>query len=257
MDLKLRNKKFIVSGSSRGIGRGIVEMLLTEGAYCAVTGRDHISVEKTYTYFNKKFPDKLLCFVGDLNNQKELEILKKFVQQKWISVDGIVANAGAVRPVDNHNLTIDDWSWFFESNFNVAWRFAAMFTPLLTKSHGSIVFISSIAGLEDLGAPMPYAASKAAIIAYSKTLARQLASQGVRVNTIAPGNILFPGGNWDKKLKNDKTKIMQMIKSKVPLQRFGSPEDIAAMVAFLLSEKAGFITGSCFVIDGGQSVKLS
>jgi 3-oxoacyl-[acyl-carrier protein] reductase len=118
---------------------------------------------------------------------------------------------------------------------------------------GSIVFVSSIAGLESLGAPLPYGAAKAALEHYSKDLARRVGKHGVRVNTVAPGNILFPGGTWQRKLDADSPDVMQMISAEVPLGRFGAPEEIGALVAFVSSPKAAFITGACLVADGGQT----
>jgi len=125
--------------------------------------------------------------------------------------------------------------------------------PHLIKSSGNIVLTGSIAGIEEIGAPIPYSVSKAALTMYAKGLSKKLAEHHIRVNSIAPGNIIFKGGNWDKKNQNDPEGIQKMLKGKVPLKKFGTPEDIGNMVTFLLSERSGFITGSCVVIDGGQT----
>ena len=116
----------------------------------------------------------------------------------------------------------------------------------------SIVTIGSIAGLEDVGAPLPYASSKAALLTYTKSLSRKLAHKKIRVNMVSPGNILFPGGNWDKKKRSNPKIVNQMLLKKVPLQMFGVPEDIGNVVAFLISSKARFITGTNIIIDGDQ-----
>ena len=125
----------------------------------------------------------------------------------------------------------------------------------IKKNKGSIVFISSIASLKDLGAPLGYASSKLSLNYYSKFLANELAKYEVRVNNVIPGNIYFEGGNWDKKIKKNPKKIKKMIKNQVPLERFGKPEEIANLVTFLLSSKASFMTGAEIVIDGGQTIK--
>ena len=127
---------------------------------------------------------------------------------------------------------------------------------MLENSNGSLLFISSIAGLEAFGAPTDYSTAKAAIMALSKNLASKLAPN-VRVNVIAPGNIYFEGGSWDEKIIKDKTRIDKIIKSEVPMKRFGFPEEVAASVVFLSSEKAKFITGTTLVIDGGQTVRIT
>ena len=112
-----------------------------------------------------------------------------------------------------------------------------------------------IASLKDLGAPFGYASSKLSLNFYSKLLANRVAEYNVKVNNIVPGNIYFKSGNWDKKIKKNSKKIKKMINNKVPLRRFGKPEEIADLTTFLLSSKSGFITGSEIVIDGGQIIK--
>ena len=114
----------------------------------------------------------------------------------------------------------------------------------------------SIAGIEELGAPIPYSSSKSALLSYAKSLSFRLAKKKIRVNIVSPGNIHFPNGNWDKKLKANPDEIKKMLSEKVPLQKFGKPSDIGDIVAFLLSPRAGFITGANLVVDGGQTVGL-
>jgi 3-oxoacyl-[acyl-carrier protein] reductase len=107
--------------------------------------------------------------------------------------------------------------------------------------------------LESLGAPIPYGAAKAALEHYAKDLSHRVGRHGVRVNTVAPGNILFPGGTWQRKLEANPAGVTAMISAEVPLARFGAPEEIGAAVAFLASDRAAFITGACVVADGGQT----
>jgi 3-oxoacyl-[acyl-carrier protein] reductase len=124
---------------------------------------------------------------------------------------------------------------------------------LVNPTGGSILYISSIVAVEATPAPLPYSAAKAALNNYAKNLARQLGPQRIRVNTIAPGNIYFPGGSWERHLANRKEAVESMLQTEVPLQRFGTPEEIASLAAYLCSPQAGFATGSCFVMDGGQT----
>jgi 3-oxoacyl-[acyl-carrier protein] reductase len=127
---------------------------------------------------------------------------------------------------------------------------------LANPEGGSILYISSIVAVEATPAPLPYSAAKAALVNYSKNLARQLGPQKVRVNTIAPGNIYFEGGSWERHLANRREAVEQMLKSEVPQQRFGTPEEIASLACYLCSPQAGFATGSCYVMDGGQTRSL-
>jgi len=126
---------------------------------------------------------------------------------------------------------------------------------MLEKSSGVLLFISSIAGIEAFGAPTDYSTAKTAVIALAKNMARKLAKE-VRVNVLAPGNVLFPGGSWDEKIKDDPSEVEKIIESTVPMNRFGMPEEIADAAVFLCSERAGFITGSVLVVDGGQTVRV-
>lgn len=253
MDLRLTNKKYIITGSSKGIGLGIAETLLLEGAKVMITGRDNASVMNSFKSLDKIFPGNVFFFSGDLTDVSIVEALVAKAISVWGGIDGVIANAGSVHPVPEWDISEIEWNWYFSNNFDISAHIIKKSTPYLIQSEGNIVFIGSIAGIEEIGAPLPYSVSKAALAMYSKGLSRKLASYNIRVNTIAPGNILFPGGNWDKKSKADPEAVQRMLEAKVSLKKFGTPADIGNMVAFLLSDKAQFITGSCIVIDGGQT----
>jgi len=126
---------------------------------------------------------------------------------------------------------------------------------MLEKSKGSILFISSIAGIESLGAPVDYSTAKTAVIAFAKNMARKLATR-VRVNVIAPGNIYFKGGVWDKKIKSNPESVKKIIATTVPMNRFGTVKEIANAAVFICSSKSSFTTGSVLVIDGGQTANI-
>ena len=127
--------------------------------------------------------------------------------------------------------------------------------PSLEESKGCFLFVSSIAGMEAFGAPVDYSTAKSAILALSKNMARKMANS-VRINVIAPGNIYFPGGSWDAKIKNNPSVVEDIIRSTVPMKRFGTPEEVADVAVFLCSDRSSFITGSIFVVDGGQTVGI-
>jgi len=254
MNLNLDNKNYIVSGSSRGIGLAIARILLQEGAQVMITGRNKEDVASVVNNFSNRFPGKVYGQAGDLNDPKVLSQLKVFVATKWKILHGIIANAGAVKKVQNWDVPESDWEWFYSVNFKVTVNFVTNFIPNLKEATGAaIVVISSIAGVEEVGAPIPYSTAKAAINMYAKGLSKRLAPFGIRVNTVAPGNVIFPGGNWDKKLITNPDGIKKMLEEKVPLNQFGSPDDIGNITAFLMSEKSKFITGSCLIVDGGQT----
>ena len=148
----------------------------------------------------------------------------------------------------------EQWQKTWSSNFESALITARTFLPMLKKTKGCLLFISSITGLEAFGAPTDYSTAKSAIIAMAKNMARKLASDNVRVNVIAPGNVYFKGGSWDEKIQQDKKRVDEIIKSTVPMNRFAIPQEIADSAVFLCSDRASFITGATIVVDGGQTV---
>ncbi|MDA2909521.1 SDR family oxidoreductase [Nitrospiraceae bacterium AH_259_D15_M11_P09] len=253
MELNLDDHVFIVTGSSRGIGKGVARILLGEGAKIVLTGRDENALKGTQEDLASVFPDRVISCLGDLNFTDMPEKLETIIMQRWKRVDGLVANAGSVKSTMPSDFDNNDYQWFLDHNFFVALRVINRFLHHLETTSGSIVLIGSIAGVESIGAPLAYSVSKAALTMYAKGLADRLAPKGIRVNTIAPGNIWFPKGNWDRKQKESPEQIHALLEEKIPLKCFGTPEDIGCMTAFLLSDRAKFITGACVVVDGGQT----
>jgi 3-oxoacyl-[acyl-carrier protein] reductase len=166
-------------------------------------------------------------------------------------ISNIGNGSGSQNPIPNE----EEWDFLWQTNFSSSFNTAKVFIPELKKSNGNLIFVSSIAGIQSLGAPITYSTSKSALISFSKDLSIKLAPI-IRVNVVAPGNIFFKDGTWDKKLKVNPEQVKQMLSEKVPLKRFGNPEEVADLILFVSSEKAKFITGSCFVIDGGQTTNF-
>ena len=254
MDLGLHGQVVFVAGSSRGIGKGMAAVFLDEGARVVITGRDSAAVDSAREELSTGRPERVLSFAGDLSQPAVVQEANRRVLAHWGGVDALICNIGSGTAQNGWQLPAAEWDRVFRVNLWASIGLIETFLPAMVQARrGNVIFVSSIAGLESLGAPLPYGAAKAAIEHYSKDLARRVGKHGVRVNTVAPGNILFPGGTWQKKLDTDSARVMSMITAEVPLARFGTPEEIGSAAAFLASERAAFITGACLVADGGQT----
>jgi len=255
MDLSLQNRVALVAGSSRGIGKGIAAELLGEGCKVCITGRDAASLGSATAEFQSSYgADQVLDLQIDLTDESAAKRAADAVVARWGALDILVANIGSGKSVAGWEIDPSEWDRVFALNFRASVALAQAAIPKLAPSNGaSIVFISSICAVEATPAPLAYSAAKAALNNYAKNLSRLVARQGIRVNTVAPGNVLFQGSRWEKRLNEQRESVTQMLDAEVPLRRFGTPQEIAALVAFLCSERAAFITGSCFVADGGQT----
>lgn len=251
MDLELTDKVFLVAGSSRGIGKAIAAALLAEGARVCISGRDPGALAKTQDELSTRH--HMLAFEGDLSLPGPIAAAFETIRAEWGALDGLVCNLGSGSGKPGWNQSEDEWERLFRLNFQASARLAQAGIPMLLDRGGSIVFISSITGVEATPAPLPYSAAKAALLNYSKNLSRQVAKQNIRINCVAPGNVLFPGGSWEHRLANDREGVRQGIQAEVPMGRFGTPQEIASLVTFLCSARASFITGCCFIADGGQT----
>ena len=253
MDLDLNKKHALITGASRGIGVAIAEKFLKEKADVTIVSRGSKQLFEVEKRLRDEFGEKrIFAEVCDCTSESSLNILKKKVTERLGCIDIVVANVGDGQSVSDPIPEGKQWKKTWDNNFETALCTARVFLPMLRETNGSLLFISSISGREAFGAPVDYSTAKTAVIAFSKNLARKLAGE-VRVNTIAPGNIFFPEGSWDNKIKLDSKNVESIINA-VPMKRFGTPEEIADSAVFLCSDRASFITGSLLVIDGGQTV---
>ncbi|MBF0546920.1 MAG: SDR family oxidoreductase [Candidatus Riflebacteria bacterium] len=255
MDLGLKDSVAFISGSSRGIGFSIAKSFLQEDAKVMLSGRTLTDLDTAVSTLSKQFGKKnIAAFQGDLRNQEDISEAFEKTLKIFGKIDSVVANIGSGTARSGWEITREEWDAAFEQNLMGSMTLAKVALSHLTKNDsGSLTFISSIAGLEALDAPLPYGIAKAGIISAGKSLARLVAEKGIRVNTVAPGNIFFPGGTWEKKLGEKKEFFEKYIQTEVPMKRFGTPEEIANVVVFLASSRASFITGTCIVVDGGQT----
>jgi 3-oxoacyl-[acyl-carrier protein] reductase len=257
MDLDLEDKVAVVTGGSRGIGKGIALGLAKEGCRLAICARDESDLSKSIDEI-KEDGVETLGFTGDITNEEDIDTFSKNTLEKFGRIDILVNNVGGNKRNLFENTTLQDWKDIMDLNLISHVNVTQAFLPKMkSQGSGSIIFISSIFGRESGGPTLSiYNSSKAAMISLAKVMAAELASEGIRVNSVAPGSIRFPGGSWDKRCIDDPKGMEEFIKKELPIGRFGTVEEIANVVCFLASEKASLITGACINADGGQSRSL-
>ena len=250
MQLQLQGKSVLVTGSSRGIGRAIAEGFLAEGAEVAFNGRFADDLDRAVA---AQIGGKAIAVCGDVSQPDQARGVVERVLAAFGNLDVLVCNVGSGRSVPPGAETHEEWLRVFELNLWSATNMVEAGRHALAASRGAIVCISSVCGQELVpGAPLTYSAAKAALNAYVRGIARPLGKDGVRINAVAPGNILFDGSLWKRKLNEDAAAVEEMLTRDVALAKLGTPQDVSNLALWLASSAASFCTGSIFVADGGQ-----
>lgn len=248
MNLELSGKVALITGSSKGIGNAIAQFLHEEGCKVVLNGRNQNDLDLAVA----SLPGAT-SIAGDVTSLDDAKNVISQVQEKFGRLDILVCNVGSGRSVPPGEETPEEWQRVFATNLWSTTNCVEAARHLLKISNGSIVCISSICGLEVIpGAPITYSAAKAALHAYVRGIARPLGKQNVRINAIAPGNILFEDSVWAKKLAENSDAVQTMLDRDVSLARLGTPQEIASLVAYLASPQASFATGNIWTLDGGQ-----
>ena len=252
MDLGLKDKVVIVTGASRGIGKAIALGFAEEGARLSICGRTPETLESAANEI-RALGAAVFARPTDVTQEVQAEAFVKATLDTYGRIDVLINNVGGSRWTPMLEISDQEWHEILDLNLVSAARMSRAVIPTMHgQGGGVIIMISSIYGREG-GGPITYNAAKAAEISMSKSLARELAPGNIRVNSVAPGSILFPGGSWERRQKADPEGIAAFIKSDMPLGRFGKSEEIANVVVFLASERASLVTGACINVDGCQS----
>lgn len=241
-------KKVLVTGSSSGIGLGIALTLKEMGCQLVINGRSTQKLKLAADCL----PDSL-AVIADVSSPTEAQALISQAVEYLGGLDAVVCNVGSGVSVPPGSECFAEWQRVFSANLWSTTNVVESSKKVLSESKGNIICISSICGIDTIpGAPVTYSVAKAALNAYISGISRPLGNQGIRINGIALGNIMFPGSVWDKKTSENPEVVEAMLRAEVPLGRLGTIDDVAKFVSFIMSDNASFTTGAVFVVDGGQ-----
>ena len=258
MNLELTDKIAIVTGSTRGLGFASAAALVEEGCNVTICARGEAGLAEA-TAKLREMPggnQRVLAVQADLATEKGIADVVFRTVDTFGGIDILVNNVGLGKGSDIVGTSDAEWHEAFDQTLFPAIRASRMAVPhIRRRGGGAIVMIASIWGRES-GGRMTYNAVKAAEISVAKSMAQQLAKDNIRVNSVAPGSIRFPGGSWDRRVQDDPEGMAEFVKREIPFGRFGRPEEVGAVVSFLVSPKASWISGASVPVDGCQSRSL-
>ena len=260
MDLDLKDKIAIVTGSSKGLGLASARALVEEGCRVTICARGEAVLAEAAAGLKAVAgpdgPARVLAVSADLATAEGVETVFARTVETFGGLDILVNNLGLAKGAGIVDTTDAEWQAAFDQTLFPAVRSSRLAVPLMRRrGGGSILMIASIWGRES-GGRMTYNAVKAAEISLAKAMAQQLAKDNIRVNSVAPGSIRFPGGSWDRRLQEAPDEMAAFVRSELPFGRFGRPEEVGAVVAFLASPRASWISGASVAVDGCQSRSL-
>lgn len=243
----MTGKVAVVTGSGRGIGRAIALALGREGANVAVNVGRNLNEGNSVVEEIKASGRRSIMVKADVANEAECEKLVKRVLDNFGKVDIFINNAGVADPALSYKMTKEQWDAVISVNLTGVFNCFRIIAPLMIeKKYGKIINISSVAGIDGLVGNINYSTSKGGLLAFTRTAASELGRYGINVNCVAPGVIETQMTRW-LKMPKQREKYL----SRIPLGRFGKPEDVASVVLFLVSEEANYITGQVIRVDGG------
>jgi 3-oxoacyl-[acyl-carrier protein] reductase len=247
MDMRFENQVAVVTGAGRGIGHAIAVRLASEHARVACVSRTEANAKKTADEINATRSDVAKAYALDVADHASVQKTGAQILEDFGKIDILVNNAGVTRDGLAMRMSVEDWDTVINTNLRGAFNFTqSILRAMIKQRSGRIINISSVIGLIGNAGQTNYAASKAGLIGFTKSLARELATRNITVNSVAPGFIAtdMTAGLTDE--------IKKKLEAQIPLGKTGQPKDVASAVAFLASAEAGYITGQVLCVDGGM-----
>jgi 3-oxoacyl-[acyl-carrier protein] reductase len=260
VDLGLTDKHVFIAGASRGIGLGIAEAFLNEGARVSLTARNAETLESSFATLATRYgKERLFRRAGDMTQTEAIVAALEDAEAALGPVHCVIGNVGIDQTPPGWNVDDKTFDVGFAQNCLGSYRLArevikrVLPRPPESREGFNIIFISSGAGIEAVKSPLTYGSSKAMLNHITKELAKLLGKDGIRVNAVCPAMTVFPGGGWEKRLQSaERDYWLQYCQRETALQRFGTPEEAADVTVYLASKRASIITGSIVVADAGQ-----
>ncbi|MDQ3810864.1 MAG: SDR family oxidoreductase [Chloroflexota bacterium] len=254
MDLGLRDKVAVITGSSRGLGKASALALAREGARVVLNGRTEATLRQAADEIRAE-GGNVATVAADVSADSGCQALVDGALSAFGQIDILVNNAGGGTPARIASPD-SDWAAAIDWMFWPSLRLTRMVTPAMReRKWGVVIMMASIYGRE-LGGSSAYQVAKTAQISLAKTLAKELAPDNIRVLSVAPGSISFPGGSWWRRQEQEPEAMARFVAQEMPLGRFGRAEEVGDVVAFLCSERASLVTGVSLPVDGCQSRSL-
>ena len=242
-------KKIFITGSGSGLGLNLAQKLKNKDYDVIVNVRSEKDKSKLLKYFEVKN-----IIVADLNIEKDLINASRYIKKNFRTIDVLICNAGG--NIKNNSNSLSAWSKIIDKNFWTTVNSVLNFEKFI-KKNGKIICISSICGKEYIdGAPTNYSVAKSAVNAFVKFYSHHTSISNKTINAIIPGNLMFKGSVWDKKIKKNKKNVKDYIKKNVPSNQFGNIEAIIDMINYIINQKDNFLNGSLLTLDGGQTKSL-